>query len=856
MASVSGVNSSNANSIYGNRNVLSGIATGLDTESMIQNAVSGYQTKINGLLKNQTSLTWQQEAFRNITSPMVQFSRKYTSYTSSTNLLSAGFFNKAVNTTTNGANASKVTATGKTNGDVEILGVKQLAAKATYQISAAPLNLGGGQSGAEATIISGIPLNLTVEKKLSNVSGSLMLTYGANRTIDLQFEDLDTYPKAEDFVEAINEKLKKTTVSNSSGATVAASTMVKATLGDDGVITFSDNQGAGNTVTITGATGKIKTTLHIDESAKASSLSTAGETLVDSKGTVGGYLLGKSFSMTVDGKTKTITIPDDPSVISTTQDFLSVLNEAVQNAFGNKICVKTNVNDLEIVGQKGSTISLNTTTSIGEVLGLKEGTATSYLNTSRNLGQLLSLGTATDASGNTVETLGDILGTALKSTGVITHNKNRGTYSDADGNLTDQNGNRLGADGKQLYGYDFEINGTKLTFTRDSTMESVLSGINANAALGLNATFSKVTNDFQLTTQETGSSGRIVINDTVDVDGKTKTNLAARLFGAVNDPNVTAANIVNNQVGYTAGKDARLTMSINGQTLNVYRADNTFDVDGLSVTLKETFGVYSADTVDATGKVLTEGDLQPGTEAVTFTSSADADKIVTAINDMVKDLNEIIKSTYEGYSTLPNYKSNKSRYEPLTDEDKADMSESAIQKYEEKAKRGLLFGDSDLGSMYSKFLSAISPSGTAGAALSKMGITTSYSAGITTLSVDEDQLRSALSNDPESVRDAFTSTSGSKGIMVNVSKVISDYAATTGATKGILVEKAGSPYAALSLLKNGLQTRIDDLGTEVDRWQDKLSNKIDYYTEQFTRLEALTNQLNSQSSMLAGMMGG
>ena len=35
-----------------------------------------------------------------------------------------------------------------------------------------------------------------------------------------------------------------------------------------------------------------------------------------------------------------------------------------------------------------------------------------------------------------------------------------------------------------------------------------------------------------------------------------------------------------------------------------------------------------------------------------------------------------------------------------------------------------------------------------------------------------------------------------------------------------------------------------------------MSDRIDYYTNQFTRLEQLINQMNSQSSALAGLMGG
>ena len=137
-----------------------------------------------------------------------------------------------------------------------------------------------------------------------------------------------------------------------------------------------------------------------------------------------------------------------------------------------------------------------------------------------------------------------------------------------------------------------------------------------------------------------------------------------------------------------------------------------------------------------------------------------------------------------------------------------------------------------------------------------MGITTSYSDGVTTLQVDEDALRDALSSDPDGVRDAFTSTTGNGGLMVNVSKVISDYASTTGATKGILVQKAGSAYSPLSLLTNNIQDQIDEYDNQITRWQDKLSDQVDYYTRMFTRLEQLTSTMNSQSSMISSMLGG
>ena len=133
MASISSLSgSSSASSIYGNRNVISGLASGLDTETLIENAVSGYQKKIQGLQQQQTRVQWKQDAMRSIVDKMVNLNRKYTSYTSGTNLSSMSFFNNAVKNSVLGANASAVSATGRTNSKVAINNIKQLATSAKY----------------------------------------------------------------------------------------------------------------------------------------------------------------------------------------------------------------------------------------------------------------------------------------------------------------------------------------------------------------------------------------------------------------------------------------------------------------------------------------------------------------------------------------------------------------------------------------------------------------------------------------------------------------------------------------------------------------------------------------------------
>jgi flagellar hook-associated protein 2 len=269
------------------------------------------------------------------------------------------------------------------------------------------------------------------------------------------------------------------------------------------------------------------------------------------------------------------------------------------------------------------------------------------------------------------------------------------------------------------------------------------------------------------------------------------------------------------------------------------RSSNSFSVDGLTLKLKGKF--------DASGD---END------AVTFTVTSDADTIVSTIKEMISDYNSMVSTIKTAYTTYPAQQSDGSRYEPLSDDDKADMSDTAIENYEKKAKQGLLFADSDLSSLYNGLRDAFS--GISG--LSSIGITSEYSDGLTTIALDESKLRAALEEDPDSVRDLFTSSvdSGSSynGVMQKLGIQLNHYAATTGATKGLLIEKAGSSLASTSLTSNTWQKAINSLEEQIEKWQDKLSDKIDSYTTMFTNLETLVSEMNSQSSMLSSLTSG
>lgn len=828
MASVSSVRSSSS-SIYGNRNVISGLASGMDTESMIENAVSGYKTKISTLQQKRTKVEWQQEVYRSIIGKMSSFSDKYTSYASSTNLLSSGFFNQAVKVTATGKYADMVSASGKTSSSVQILGVKRLARAATYTVSGI-----GGSKSADKPEFTGSTVDLTEKKELSNVSGSLTIKYGGDRSFTLDFGELDIYENADKLAEAIRSKLGEQTMTLSDGTSVKASEKIDVKVNDEGNIEFSEKGGAGNAVTISGATGKIKDTLKITADGTESTLNTKDVELVDKSSTLGDYLSGKELTLTLDGVTKKIELPEykkDGTALSN-DAYTTALQTKINEAFGaGKVALeKVGAADGKSFSLKFSTTQAGSTLSVSgdaaKALGLDK--AATYVNTSKTLGELLGDKADVWNAFDKVKAEGDVKPV----------NKKDGSGVDY---YTDSKGNRVKSEdgGKTYYRVDdkgeflreFKINGKLVgAFNKDTALETVLTSINGNADAGVKVSYSKTTNQFQFTTRETGASSQIVMGD----------GLADALFGGTEEVDKDTGEKKKTGVSYTAGLDAIFSMKVNGQPLNdISRSSNTFDVDGMSVSLKGTFTATEAD-------------------AVSFTSSSDADKIIDTIKSMVEDYNAMVTEIKNAYSTMPQQKSNGKYYEPLTEEDKADMSESSIKAYEEKAKQGLLFADRDLSALYTQLTSAISMSGKDGADLKAIGITSNYSNGLTTLSLNEEKLRSALETDPDKVRDVFSksvaSGSSSNGLMQALKSPLDMYSKTQG-TKGILVQKAGSTLAPSTLYKNTLQNKLDDIDTQIEKWQDKMADQVDRYTSKFTALEKLISQMNSQSSALASFLG-
>lgn len=919
-SAVGGASSSNLSSLYNSANMISGLASGMDTEGMIESLVQSYSKKITSIQQQVTKTEWEQEAYRSIISKMSSFSSKYTSYSSSTNLLSNSFFTNAVNVTPKGTYANSVTASGRTTSEILLHEVSQLATSARWTTSGVKDLLGNG-----GQILASSALDLTEDVELGSLNGTLGLTYG-DKSIFLSFDEAtDTNIKSmDDLVKAIQTKLSKETITV--GSTAYKASEVISVEANNGEITLKDQKGnkfyissaSGTLAKQFGLTGKELNEENKIISFRPSNSDKPGDPLnFTTTKSAAEYLSGTSMSIRLNGVNKSFKLPKievdgtsfklngkayDTSTQQGKDDFnkayASILNETVQKEFGSKLSVELSDGKLLFKG-KNAEDEIVVNCDAGLALGIGK-VATSYLSTSKTLEEL---GISLDPDNLT--------------------------------KATDKDGKELKDDTGDDNLYVFEINGVKIgNYSKNTDLATILADIN-NSDAGVKVSYSKLSNNFVFTAKETGSEQQIRINEG---------SFASKIFGATADAD---GNLKTNLKNYTKGQDSKFSVTINGIQKTMSRSSNSAELDGMTLNLKDTFftainsytttnfgiadsgvitngGTMTFSFLDETGaqkeikvNVANNSDfldeLNKSTEltnyfdlalksgqlvltskvqgagenleilrdipavgktqtlttqqsksfnpnsAVSFETSTNADPIVDAIKSMIADYNIMIGEIKKAYSTLPAQKSNGKPYDPLTDEDMEDMSQSAIEKYEEKAKQGLLFGDSTLSSLYEKLRFIFSPSGKDGALLQKMGISTSYSSsdGALTVTVDETKLKAMLESDPDAVADVFSrSSSGNDGIMQKLKTQMDAYAATTGAVKGILVRKAGTPLSSLSLLNNTLQTKIDGLNKDIESWQDKLASKVDYYTKQFTRLETLINEMNSQSGALAGLMGG
>ena len=793
MASISSVNSTGS-SLTSSIRGFGGLASGLDRDTLIEQFTAGTRSKIAQQKQKQQKLQWTQEAIRGISDKIYDFSSKFTSFSSSSNLTSSKLFSRS-QISVNGVNSKYVSATGSAASaeNLSINRVKQLARNATMntgEVSSKTLttaNLGLGADG-----------KLDTNKEISTIAGDMLYVKYGNSTYGVTMTDGGK--DAASAVSMINEQLKTVEISGGKKLSEVMKAEVK-----DGKMQFTAiNNANGNRLELAGGTGDILKDLgFLKEGEKFDDLSDAQKNIAQAGGLTAAnaaqvtkeeklynLLSEKKLTFSYNGTKGEIKL-DKYDENTTLEQVKKDLQTKLDEAFG-----KGRIQ----VGDENGSLSFKTMIPGGTE---DKSSTLSILSGEGIVGEGGIFGIAAGAS-NRIN-----LSTTVEKAGFAKSAEFSKSLKD---------------DGS----YYLSINGVEIEgITKDSTVKEIVEKIN-NSKAGVKVSYQSISDQFVITSTENGAAGEIKF----DTNAGGKQNLAELMFGKPTEG-----------TNYTKGQDAILSVSYPGsnQEIEITRSSNSFDLDGINVTLKGTFGY------DASGAEIKD------TEAVTFTGSVDSENTTKTVKEMIEAFNDILKLVNTEVSTKPNRK-----YAPLTDEQKEELSDKTIEKWEEKAKAGLLFADNDLRMMANSMRTVINAADRS--KLSEMGITVSDSYSDNgKLVFDEAKFKAALEKDPEAVREVLnrpatdSGDTSQAGLLTRISSIMDRYGKTTGATKGVLVERAGSVHAPTSILKNSLQKQLDSIDTYIDKLNDKLKTEQDRYISQFTSLETLINQMNSQSSYLSSM---
>lgn len=274
-----------------------------------------------------------------------------------------------------------------------------------------------------------------------------------------------------------------------------------------------------------------------------------------------------------------------------------------------------------------------------------------------------------------------------------------------------------------------------------------------------------------------------------------------------------------------AGSDSKIV--VNGAT---------FESDSNSLTVA---GI----TIDALG--VTDG-------AMTINVSTDTDGIYDMIKSFVGDYNSLINEMTKGYNADA-----AKDYEPLTDDEKSEMSDTEVEKWENKIKDSLFRRDEQLSSIISTLTNAMAQGVVIDGktyhlsdfGIDGLGITYSaeneqnayHIAGDKDdkLTADKaDKLREMINTNPELVQKFFNKVAS------NVYDSLHTKMTST---------TLRSAYTVYN--DKEMNNEMKELKSKISDWETKVSKYEDSWYKKFSKMETALSKLQSQTQSLASLLG-
>lgn len=345
---------------------------------------------------------------------------------------------------------------------------------------------------------------------------------------------------------------------------------------------------------------------------------------------------------------------------------------------------------------------------------------------------------------------------------------------------------------------------TKIAVTEDMTLGSLTDQLRK---AGVNANFDSKTQRLFVGAKESGLASEFSFEGaSLDKLGLTETSGANKL----------------------AGQDAEI--ELNGAVFT--SSQNTFEINGLTIDCKS----------------------ETGDRAVTLTTQDDHSGIYDLIKNFIREYNGLINEM----DKLFNADSAKG-YEPLTEDEKYEMSDKEVEKWEEKIKDSLLRKDETLGNVSSAFHEVMASGVTVGGKtmyLSDFGISTlNYFEAPdnernayhiqgdeedTLMTGKEDRLSAMISSDPDAVVDFFSGLA--KKLYERSSDLMKSVPDYSSAFTVYEDKKMKSDY-------NEYEKKIKELEERLKKYEDK------WYAK-FSDMETAMAKMQSNVSAITGLIGG
>lgn len=414
-----------------------------------------------------------------------------------------------------------------------------------------------------------------------------------------------------------------------------------------------------------------------------------------------------------------------------------------------------------------------------------------------------------------------------------------------------QDGKDVDSDGKPVtrkveFTYDQIFNDKKTL----NDLATAFSNSGANVQGG----YDTVNDSFSLYNKTSGSANKIGLKANNEASEKLLNSLHLASYNAQD-------NKLGNEIKFTNGT---LTEAAVGTNAKATIDGKTYESDTNKLNVANV--IYNFNGVSAKNA---DGTYQASTISV----SQDTDKIVDNVKKFVETYNTLIDSLNTKYREEKN-----TDYKPLTKKQEGEMTESQIDKWNEKAKSGLLYHDNNIysiisdmrESLYTKVdavdtvLTDAKGNKYSYNTMSSIGITSSTNQGHITL--DEEKLKKALTEDPDCVYQLFASDQDSTYVAGSTNKNQADtYTSKSDyLNTGIANRLYNSMNTNISKLESyaGTSKETDDesylgklitnMNTKMTSFQTLMKSYESKLYKKYDAMEVALSKLGAQLSYITG----